>query len=246
MRKVLVVLVAALVVTTANAALVTLTETFESYPLGNLYGNDGWTAHSGTTANIIQIISDNGPTFPGEKAVLLNMPGSGQDVNVALGTTMAAGDLWYYAFDMKTTTNDTTYFAHFRTGTSFGPRLDLQASGSGFNFGFEGISTYSAVYETNVRNVGQWYRVVCGYDFNTGTEYLWVNPAPGDVGTPIVTGTIFASNAFTSFALRQNTSTAQITIDNIVVSSNFAEAATPEPTSVMLLGLGIAGLLRRR
>jgi len=243
MKKVLAILTVGACVAMASASILpTVTETFESYNLGGLSGQGSWVTHS-AGSTLVNIVADNGPTLPGTKAAqLTEVASSGEDVNLPLGQVMEAGDIWYFGVDVKTSTNSADYFIHFKTsGTYFAPKVDIQASGSGFNFGVIGSTN---AYESVERSLDTWYRLVAGYNFDTGALYLWVNPSVGEAATPQVEGLYYATDAMEAIALRQATGTAVITVDNIVCSSTFADVVVPEPASLLLLGL--AGLLMRR
>ena len=94
---VLVVALASLVVASANADIVYQAD-FENPPfsVGNLDGQDGWSAHSGAGNESVQVIN-------GQAVELLMGSGSREDVNVGLGQTMGAGDIWGFEFDVVVT-----------------------------------------------------------------------------------------------------------------------------------------------
>jgi hypothetical protein len=235
--------VCGLFVWSANAQSPWYSETFESYNYASLSGQGGWVTHSGT-AGQIQVVHDNGPTFPGEHAVQLLQTNQSEDVNHPLGDTMGAGDVWYFGVDVKISNNNNSdYFMHFRAGNYFSPKLDIQASGAGFNFGIIGTTS---VYEPTVRSLDTWYRIVCSYAYDTGINKLWVDPQPGEENSPDVTVAYFANDAMVEIALREaSVGTAVQTIDNILVGTTFRDVL-PEPTTVLLVGLGGLAMLRRR
>lgn len=223
------------------------TETFESYNVGNLVPQDSWVSHSGQTGIPVAVILDNGPTYPGEKAIYAVHGGSSrQDVNKPLGDTMAAGDKWYAGFDVKVTgpIGGSDYFAHFLQGTSnFGAKTGVAAFEDGFQFTLtNGSGSTPTQFWATKLALGTWYRVITSYDFDSGMSELWVDPI--DSSSTKISGSWFAGNAMTAYAFRQGgNSTAGQTVDNVIVGTSFAEVL-PEPSSIMLLALGL--LLRRR
>jgi hypothetical protein len=233
---------------TANAAPF-YSEDFEAYTLGSLVPQDGWITHSGTTPGQVLVVSDNGPTFPGVQAAYLQQTTNSEDVSAPVGAEIGAGETWYCGADVKISNNNNSdYFMHFiDMGTSFyGPRLDIQTDGAGFDFGFSGVSSYPAVYDTTPRSLDTWYRVVFAYSYDTGITKLWVDPSAGDAGSPLITGTFFTAEAFDGIAFREaSTGSAKQTIDNILVGRAFSDVI-PEPATLLLLSVGGLALLRRR
>jgi hypothetical protein len=224
------------------------TETFEAYNVGNLAEQGGWTAHSVSGVIPVQVVLDNGPTFPGTRAAqLVEGSTSREDVSDPFGMVMGVGDRWYFGVDVKISGgNDADYFMHFRTGTLFVPRLAIRADGDGFNFGLKSpIVSYPDVYETVTRSLDVWYRIVASYEYETGNTALWVNPSLGDVDNPDIQSRIYVNYEVGEIALRQASGTATITLDNILVSDVFGDVV-PEPAAVALLGLAGLALVRRR
>lgn len=219
-------------------AAVLMSDNFDSYNNGNLVGQGGWAAHSGTGNAPVQVVNGT--------VKLITQSASAEDVNKSLGTTMAAGDIWYSGFDVIVGSASTgkDYFAHFIQGTSnFAARVGVSiGSGGKFAFGLLGVTQYPEQLTGFHYNLEQVYRVVSSYEYSSGLCTLWVD------GTQVLTQNWFANNANTAYALRQGSSGAlRLTVDNLVVATTFAEAAIPEPATMALLGLGgLLAVVRRK
>lgn len=224
----------------ANGAVL-FGETF-SYLDGDLTAVSGgnWTAHSGAGAKPIQVSSGT--------ITLQQNAGSGEDLNRNTGSVMGAGDTWYAGFDLTVTGgNSTVYFAHFLAGGFFNTRLFVTngaAVGGDYVLGI-GSGNAPASTWASPMTLGDTYRVVMTYDYDTGGGQLWVNPsAEGDTSIAMVG---FDSNLVTSFAIRQAAGNSFQEIDNLVVATSFNEALTiPEPSSLALGALGFAALAAAR
>lgn len=235
-------LIAALTVSAAagmaSAGVALVTETFD-YPDGNLAGNGGWTAHSGAGNLPVQVA--------GGVAVLNQGPNSREDVNVPVGSTLAAGQTFYAGFDF-TSTGDATpaYFAHFQSNSStFTGRLFIAAptGGGDFTVGISDTSAVSAIWGTDL-TFGETYRAIISYDFDTKISRLWINAiAEGDTSIAGAAGA--SSLAVNAFALRQGGGGSTQTIDNLILGDSFA-AVVPAPGTLALLGLGGLVAARRR
>ena len=240
-------LAAALAATGALAYGDVLTSDTFSYT-GALTAN-GWTAHSGAGNKVIMA--------DGSVATLDQSGGSGEDVNKSFGA-LGATDKIYAGFDVNVAAADLSvldanglYFAHFkndefsfrgRTGVVQGPGgrgwgLAINADSSALGAGATWPS--DLMFDT-------WYRVVTSWNAATGESELWLNPTletdPKITHTGGSTGTLIEA-----FALRQsNDYTGMQMVDNIFVGNTFVDVVVPEPTSLLLLGLGGLMLIRRR
>jgi len=212
-------------------AAVLLNETF-SYPDGNLVGNDGWTAHSGAGAKMIQVTSG--------QAVLAQSTGSGEDVNAPFAAQGAA-DKTYVSFDVTIPAGSVVgagdYFAHPRNSATFiyparifnGPPL----AGGDFTFGIRASSSSTIMYWPSDFSFDSTHKLVVAYDAATGDAQLWIDPAveasPSVIGTGGAVGDLIDS-----FALRQASpsgTTSRQLIDNLLVGDTFSDVV-PGATAV--------------
>jgi hypothetical protein len=243
--------VAALAPLAADAAI--FADTF-AYPDGELGTASGgvWALHSGT----------GGQTVTNE-ALVIDDAGTG-DYNRSLGGAPAVSSgVLYAGFDMTVSETDlptsasgaNPYFAHFGELTSgatsnFVSRVFLY-SGTGANTFNIGISRGSGTGATTTNyptelTAGTTYRVVHAYDLDNNVATLWVDPV--DASSTNVTnnsGTLDPA-ALNFFMFRiAGSSDGDKTVDNLVVSTSFAEVV-PEPGSLAVLALGGLAVLARR
>lgn len=245
--------VAALLVAfeSSSKAAILLSDAF-SYADGNLSGQGGWTA-TATAATPMQVA--------GGQVVLGT---SGQDEHKAFTSgalALVAGEAIFSGLDVTVTAAQASgdYFFHLSnpagTTTSFFQRFFARASGSGFQFGL--VDTYG----TDELTLGVKYRVLIVWNFvgagtNNDTFSVCVNPT----GPVQANNTAYLTHTWTSISvnepaalaaanLRQGTAAnaANVTVDNLVIATTFAEAI-PEPSTAaaLLLGAGIAPACRRR
>jgi len=204
-----------------------------SYPDGSLVPNGGWAGHSGTGGDFL--------VNSGAAVIQHGVPS--EDVN--LGFVLQSSGILTATFDIVV--NDDTiisgtdfeYFAHFRTGNTFRSRLDVVAPtvNGDYTLGISsGSSTAEATLGTDF-SYGETVSVSISFDFSDGTGSLTVG---GDTITGSANG---AGDTLNSFALRQSDSANNETIrvDNLVITST-----VPEPSTALLGGLALLGLLRRR
>jgi hypothetical protein len=77
---------------------------------------------------------------------------------------------------------------------------------------------------------------------------VWINPLLESDPSGVVTGTVASGYcAISTVAFRQATTEGIVNVDNLVVGSSFA-TVIPEPSTVLLVGVGLTGMLafRRR
>lgn len=245
---------AVLAIAPAARASVIFSDSF-AYPDGNLVGQGPWVQQGTTTTNPVQLSGGQ---------VLLGT--SGQDVEAPLSTAITSGSIYYGADIDVTASGSGDYFLHTRsTGSSFAARLYAKTDpNGGYDLGL-GLTSAAASYGATALTLGQTYHVVVRYDFVAGTSNdtaaLYVNPADALDQTndmPYVTAVQTAGTGDNSSSnnidFRQgggNTAAPTVTVDNLVVSTDFASsaasaAATPEPTGLALLAVASLGITARR
>jgi hypothetical protein len=231
----------------ANAATV-FSENFDSYTVGNLVGQGGWTQLGTSTTNPLQVTADK------------NVPmTTGQDAQRALDSTVTHtdGHSLVIDFDLTATTGDPDDGGDFFL--SINPSLGSTAySGRVYAKAGTGADTFQlAMAGVSISATDR----VFGSDLNFNTPHhvtaTW-NFVPGDIndtfalmvdGAPYVTapwGSTDPGDAepttFGVLTLRQGGANASnVVVDNIVVSD-----VVPEPASLSLLALGGLGALPRR
>ena len=209
-----------------------LADTF-SYADGSLVTNSSfaWNTHSGT-AGQTQLASG--------KVQLQSSSGQTEDVNALLnGQPYAAAgstNIFYAGFTVRFTALPTAggdYFAHFNTGSSFRARIWALTGGATAGALRLGISsTTSTLNATNTTelNLNTDYRVVTRLVNTNCIGTLWINPtAETDPSVSTSEGT--ATVSISAYAFRQPGSTGfgTLTIDNLIVSTTFADVATNPP-----------------
>jgi PEP-CTERM motif len=215
-------------------------------------GQGTWQQTSTSTATPVQVINT---ATDGE----ISLGTSGQDVYSALTTPIASltdGQSVYFGLDIDVSSAQAAgdYFLHFTTplGTTsaFFGRTFIQSSGSGFVLGWLGTSGGSAAtYGTTVLNFGTDYRIVMVFNYSDGTTanangQIYVDPTSATQGgnTSYVDApwgtTTAVPTAVSAVNFRQGSaaSAAALTVDNLVVSTDFASAAAvvPEPSTIAL------------
>lgn len=235
----------------ASQAAIYINENF-NYADGSLNGKDPatggpWTAHSGT-AGQIQV---------GSGKITLVQGTQSEDVNSAFegGFAMSAGSVLYSGFDLTvpsvTAAITDVAFAHFLTGTTaFDARVWMTApTASGFRLGLSNdnsITDGDGEVRTADLSFDTTYRVVTSYDFSAKQGKIWINPVDINSANLAATDPGF-SDAAVAYAFREAAGNTQQVIDNLVVSSDFADVVgvVPEPTSLGLIA-GVVTIARRR
>jgi hypothetical protein len=234
----------------AHASLVYATDfNGPTYSDGLLAGQDGWivTSAGGTNDLTVANTATNGN---------VSMTTSGNDDRRLFATALAGGS-YYLSADITVSAAQATgdYFMHLGDGSTsiFSARTYIKSSGAGFVMALgTGAGTTGLNYGSTVLNFGTTYHVLAEYDMNAGTTNdtgaLFINPVdPHGVGdTPYVAATLEGIDATSMDAvyLRQGTAAnaATLVVDNILVDAVGA-VPVPEPTSCVLIGLGIVGLV---
>jgi hypothetical protein len=231
-KKLFIAVSAVAIAATVAYAAVLLTEPF-AYPDGNLFGQGGWTDHSGLGNKPQQVI--------GGLAQYEQSPGSGEDLNTPFAvqdtaaTTYACLELTIPRqgplglADVGTTEE---YVVHFRE-----PPFNFMArcwigppeAGGDYRFGLTSTSgTRSNIVDWAVDSFFDvTYKIAISYDAETGDAKLWVDPA--DQNDTSITQTGFSDDQVQEFALRQTDPTGlgaayYVQVDNIKVAQLFHEA----------------------
>jgi len=252
-------------------ATVLFSDDFNSYVTGNLagttqnaVGQGTWAQTSAASTNPIQV-NNAVPNAVGP------LKASGQDIYAPLpgGTyTIPDGTSFYMGVDINVASVANTsgdYFLHWSTSVGntgiFPDRLYVKNSGTQFVLGWAGSSGTGVTYGTGLLTYNTGYRVVVEYDAVAGTGVTIGN----DAGGLYVNGVSYVPSATMTSGIepgspevvaevniRQGSSGALVTLDNLDVTTAYGEAATfspiPEPTTAVLGGLALLGLtvLRRR
>lgn len=252
-------------VVSSSFATTAFSDNFNSYTAGaNLSGQGPWTA---TAAALTPMQVTNIAT--GDNAVRLGTSGQDEFAALTSGTvTPGDGNSFYFSLSLNVISAQATgdYFMHDSTPagttTAFFDRLHIKSTTGGFLLGIVETSGGAVVsYGTGVLTLGTTYQVVVARHFVAGalndTLAVYVNPTDTSVElnntayvTKAWTSTTAENTAVSALNLRQGTAAnapAEV-VDNILASTTFADVTIPEPSTVVLVGLGLVGLLgiRRR
>lgn len=239
------VLAAGLSGTSAGAAVV-LSDNFDSYNVGTLSGQGGWTA-TADAATPAQVVGD------ADKYVQLLI---GQDEYKAFTASVphTDGNSLVTSFTANVTAATTTgdYFVHLSSPLAstfnFYQRVFARSSGDGFQLGL--LETSGTGSSTT------WGATVLpfGTDHDVDVTWNFVAGEKNDTFTLTVDGAPYLVDTWTSATaepatleaanLRQASgNAATVQFDDYVVTE---VAAVPEPTALAAIGLGAIGMLRRR
>lgn len=206
-----------------------LVENFD-YPIGALLTSNGWTAHSGSGNEPIDVT--NGLTFTGYLSSgvggAANLDNTGEDVNRTFAE-QTSGTI-YVAFILKTEApNSAGYFLHLgqsTIGSTFFTRVWVNATGDGVGIGASAPTTYIPI------TVGTPTLIVVKFDYTSKISSLYVfnsfpssEPAVADA-TFTETGT-YANVG--SIALRQYNAAQRVIVDGIRVATTWDEAVNGVP-----------------
>ena len=219
-----------ILLTTASYGQVILAEDF-SYPDGSLVSNSAWTNNGGTAGDFV--------VASGQAIVEHGMPS--EDVKISFNAV--TGDL-FFALDFSVddlgapfSGTDSEYFAHL----GFDARVDIvePSAGGDFTVGIAtSAGTADATWATDL-TYGQTYRVVVGYNLDTATPTLWINPTTA-ADTSISGNADGGPVTITSFDLRQSDSSENETVrvDNLMIGQSFDDVvvfAAPTNPSVSII-----------
>ena len=208
-----------------------LSESF-SYPDGKLQTVSAgrWVGHSGTSNQVDVSLG------------LLKLTGAeSQDVNAlftpSLTNALPAATAVYAAFQLRVTAlpaDAGSYFGHFKDDAlGFRGRIwavPSPTNSAAFRLGISSSSGSKpdAVIERDLE-LNKTYSVVTRMMLSNSVSALWVNPqAESD---PVVQSASASPIAVVSFAFRQATGMGEMTIDNLVVGTAFAEVITLPPAT---------------
>jgi len=132
------------------------------------------------------------------------------------------------------------YFAHFKDsnpGTTFRGKVfaaTANAAPGQLRIGIANQGNAPSVEYPMDLNLGSTYNVVTKYNTGTGETWLWVNPA--SEGSPNVAAVdALQTSSIGSYGLREDTGIGVVDIDNLVISTSFADVLTavaPGPTTL--------------
>ncbi len=215
-----------LLITSLSFGQVLVAEGF-SYPDGALVPNGGWTQNTGTSGTFL--------VSSGQAIVDHN---SSEDVRRSY--TAVPGTV-YFAFDFSVddlgaphTGTDNEYFAHL----AFKTRIDIvPPTGSGdFSVGLSAASSTAAIVWASDLTYGQTYRLVAGFDQDTGTAQLWIDPVTS-TSTSISDTASAAIVDTVDFRQSGSTEDETIRIDDLMVGQAFDDVLVFVPPTDPTLNL---------
>ncbi|MFZ0471859.1 MAG: DUF5018 domain-containing protein [Bacteroidales bacterium] len=223
-----------------------LIENFD-YTAGTLLTNVGWTAHSGSGTQPVDVVVP-GLTFTGyplsDIGGAAQIDNTGEDVHKTF-TAQTSGTV-YAAFTVKVIASAEGYFMHLGgnpIGTTFRGKLFLVGAADPFNFGLSvgsntatpvtsGSYTYNSTYLFVLK-----YEIVDGPVNNIVSLHIISGAVPAtEPGTPTIGPLTDATQSEIepgSIALRQFSGNQNVVIDGIRIGKTWAEAVTdPLPVDV--------------
>jgi hypothetical protein len=251
--------------TSFSSAQLLLEENFD-YPAADLITAHGWTAHSGGGTQPINV-NPFGLTFPGYIGSGIGnsalMDNNGEDDHKAF-PIQTAGTV-YTAFMVNVTNPASGYFFHYSVSpinTTFRAKVFMNTSNQ---FGIS-VGSNTGTFAASTFTPGTTYLLVVKYEIVDGTNNNLVSlfvfdsnmPPVEPVATigPLTDATMTDINPGT-IALRQFSSSQNITVDGFRVATSWEELYGPQPIptlsewglillGVALLGIGAAYIMRRR
>ncbi len=214
-----------------------LVENFD-YASGALLTANGWTAHSGSGTQAINVVVP-GLSFTGYPSSGIGgaalVDNNGEDVHRTF-TTQTSGTV-YAAFLVNVTTPAEGYFLHLGgnpIGTTFRAKLSIIGTTSPFNFGISVGSNTPTPVSGGSYTSGTTYLFVIKYEIVSGTNNdivsLFISPGTiptSEPGTPTIGPLTDATQTDInpgSIALRQYSATQNIVIDGIRIATTWTDA----------------------
>jgi hypothetical protein len=234
-----------------NASTVIFSDDFDSYNLGELSGQGGWTH---VTSGRVQVV--NGPAGSVNTSQVVGSNDTGSLTSVRVDQSV---DYDFGSFPLGSLS-----FDFFRTGTSGSPYSGLGTRASSTTHGLAFIVSGGALQYRQAVDIGDattltnisgdnitvsnsnWYRLQAIFDVSTNVitevwlENLTAESAPERLyfgaATPTLTMTTSVADWDQLRIRTSNEGTSNIFFDNVVVS------AVPEPASVAFLIAALAGM----
>lgn len=207
-----------------------LTEDF-TYPIGDLLTTHGWTAHSGSGSQPIDVIT--GLTFSGYVGSGIggaaDINNNGEDVHKTF-SQQSSGAVYVSFLLNAGPTNSAGYFFHLGQGTigsTFFTRVWINGTGTGVGIGTNAPTTYVPITANTT------YLVVLKYELSTKVSSLFIfNSLPSL--EPTAADQTFTETASIpnvgSIALRQYNASQRQLVDGIRVASNWSDIFPPTTT----------------
>ena len=215
MKKIALLLVSLLAVTSTTKAVLVFSESFDSYPNGSIVANSGgiWTQNTGTAGTMLVTNAPSNPQLEVAGAISTRTEDIAHQFSSLYATNGATTEL-YASFKLIGTNLPNfygTYIAHFSGTNSFGTlsgfraRVWINTSNvvthvpTNANQFYVGIVNSGGGSVTN--GIGQWSTalnlfetniIVTKYVLTNGASTLWVNPVT--VSSPSVTATDIIPN----------------------------------------------------
>jgi hypothetical protein len=218
-----------------------LVENFD-YSAGTLLTDVGWTAHSGSGTNSIDVVVP-GLTFTGyplsDIGGAANADNNGEDIHKTF-PVQNSGTV-YAAFMVKVDGSEDGYFMHIGgdpIGSTYRGKLFMIGTASPFNFGMSvGINTATPVTGGSYTS-GTTYLFVLKYEIIEGTnnDIISLFIIPGDVPAteptvptigPLTDGSQSDINP-ASIGIRQFDLNQKVTVDGIRIATSWTDAITAE------------------
>lgn len=206
-------------------AAILLSDNFNSYPVGAIVGASGspWVTASGT-AGQVDVTSGGALNITASESedIGANFP----DGTVTTGMIYGGFDFTFSA--LPTTAG--TYFAHFGdagTGTQFRGRIFATTAGAAagtFRLAIADTTTTVAPITTDLL-LGTTYRLVEAINAATGRTTLYLNPTSETGGVTATDATSAIGSGVASYRFRQASGEGTLTVDNLVVATDFNSAA---------------------